>query len=331
MRSPLRPSLIYRRHAILLSVVLSLVACSGAASPVPSSPGSSPGAASGPPGSPGASAALVDSGPPLAVVGTENSYADLLVQIGGARVQATSFINDPNADPHEFESSPQDAALVADARLVIVNGLGYDDFMQRLLGASTKPDRVVINVQELLALPDSVNVHVWYDPGTMPRVAAAATDALSRLDPANAPWFAAREQAYLSSLKPISDKIGEMKARYAGTPIAFTENVAGYMTDQIGLVVKTPVGFMKAVEEGTDPAPSDVAAERDLLTGKLVKVLVYNSQVTSPTTQAIHDLAQQQGIPIVGVAETIPPGFPTYEAWQLAQLADIEHALAGGG
>jgi zinc/manganese transport system substrate-binding protein len=270
----------------------------------------------------------VDSGPPLAVIGTENFYADLLVQIGGPRVNATSFLKDPNADPHEFESSPQDAALVADASLVVVNGLGYDDFMQKLLGASTKPDRMVIDVQQLLGLPDDVNVHIWYDPATMPKVAAAATAALARLDPSNAAYFRARQQAYLGALRPIADKIAELKAKYAGTPIAFTENVAGYQTDQIGLVVKTPVGFMKAVEEGTDPAPADVAGERDLFTGKIVKVLLYNSQVISPTTTAIHDLAAEQGIPIVGVAETIPPDFGTYQDWQLAQLDALEQALA---
>ena len=270
----------------------------------------------------------VDSGPSIAVLGTENFYADLLTQIGGSRVQVTSFLNDPNADPHEFESSPQDAAVVADAKLVIVNGLGYDDFMQKLLGASPNPDRVVIDVETLLGLPADVNVHVWYDPATMPKVAAAATDALSKLEPANAAYFAANEQAYLAALKPITDKIAEIKAKYAGAPIAFTENVAGYLTNQIGLVVKTPVGFMKAVEEGTDPAPADVAAERDLFTTKAVKVLLYNSQVTSPTTQDIHDLAAQNGIPIVGVAETIPPEFHTYQEWQLAQLSELEQALA---
>ena len=88
---------------------------------------------------------------------------------------------------------------------------------------------------------------------------------------------------------------------------------------------------MKAVEEGTDPAPADVAAERDLFTQKVVKVLLYNSQVTSPTTADIHDLAAQNGIPIVGVAETIPPAFHTFQDWQLAQLAELETALGAGG
>jgi zinc/manganese transport system substrate-binding protein len=316
----------WARRTLLLAL-LALVACQGGAQPVPSA---SAGAGSSSVAVPGAPTP-VDSGPPLAVLGTENFYADLLVQIGGSRVKATSFINDPNADPHAFESSTQDAALVADARLVIVNGLGYDDFMQKLLGASSRPDRMVIDVQQLLGLPDTVNVHVWYDPSTMPKVAGAVTDALGKLDPQNAAYFAARRQAYVAALKPIADKIAALKATYSGTPVAFTENVAGYMTDQIGLVVKTPIGFMKAVEDGTDPAPAAVAGERDLFTEKRVKVLVYNSQVTSPTTQAIHDLAVQQGIPIVGVAETIPPSFKSYQDWQLAQLAELERALAHAG
>jgi len=320
--------------ALVLSLILA--ACSGGAASTPSGTTTAPtatsastaaasgGASAGPAVSP------VDSGPPIPVVGTENFYADLLSQIGGSRVTSTSFINDPNADPHEFESSPSDAAAVADAKLVIVNGLGYDDFMQKLLGASNQPDRVVIDVQQLLGLADDVNVHVWYDPATMPKVAAAATSALSAIDPPNAAYFAARETAYLAALAPIGQRIADLKAKYTGTPIAFTENVAGYLTGAIGLVVKTPVGFMKAIEEGTDPAPADVAAEQDLFTTKAVKVLVYNSQVTSPTTQRIHDLATANAIPVVGVAETIPAAYPTFQAWQLAQLDDLTTALGGG-
>ncbi len=332
MRHGLRLNLRLNPHLIraaggLVALALALAACAGAsgtATPTTTSAASSMPTASAQAGGP----SPVDSGLPLAVLGTENFYADLLTQIGGTRVAATSLINDPNADPHAFESSPQAAASVADAKLVIVNGLGYDDFMQKLLGASPNPDREVIDVETLLGLPADVNVHVWYDQATMPTVAAAATEALTKLEPANASYFAANEQAYLAALKPVADKITQLKATYAGTPIAFTENVAGYLTDQIGLVVKTPVGFMKAVEEGTDPAPADVAAERDLFTSKAVKVLLYNSQVTSPTTQAIHDLAAQNGIPIVGVAETIPPEFHTYQEWMLAELAELEQALA---
>ena len=294
-----------------------MAGCSAGAAPTPA--GGSPAA--------GATAAATT----IPVLGTENFYADLLAEIGGSHVTVTSILNDPNADPHAFESSPQAAKLVADARLVIVSGIGYDDFMQKLLGASPDSARVVIDVQTLLGLADDVNAHIWYDPGTMPAVAKAATEALVKIDPTNAADYQAGEQAYLASLAPLTAEIGTLKADYSGAPVAFTEPVAGYLANAIGLIVLTPEGFQKAIEDGTDPAPADVAAERDLLTGRKVKVLLYNSQVTSPITDEIHDLAVANGIPVVGVAETIPAAYRTYEAWQLAQMKALQAALAGGG
>ena len=273
----------------------------------------------------------VGSAPPIAVLGTENFYADLLGQVGGARVSATSLLNDPNADPHAFESSTQAAVLVADARLVIVNGLGYDGFMDKLLAASPNPDRVVINVQQLLGAADGANAHIWYDPATMPAVAAQVAAALAAIDPTNAFYFKARETLYGASLQPVAAKIAEMKTRFGGAPVAFTEPVAGYLATAIGLQVLTPEGFQKSIEDGTDPAPADVAGESDLLTGKKVKVLIYNSQVTSPITSQMHDLAVANGIPVVGVAETIPAAYSDYVSWQLGQLNQLEQALAAGG
>lgn len=220
---------------------------------------------------------------------------------------------------------------MADARLVIVNGIGYDDFMQRLMGAAPDPSRVVIDVQQLLGLADDVNVHVWYDPATMPKVAQAAATALAQLDPADAADFAANEQAYLASLKPVADEIALLKGRFDGTPVAFTEPVAGDVAAAIGLRVLTPPGFQKAIEEGIDPAPIDVAAQEDLLNGHQVKVLIYNSQVTTPITQRIRDLAVQDGIPVVGMAETMPPAYAHFADWQLAQLQALQAALAQGG
>jgi zinc/manganese transport system substrate-binding protein len=292
------------RRALVVLAVLAVSTCGPVASPSPST------------------------SPAIPVLGTENFYADLLAQIGGSRVTAASILSDPSADPHEYEASPTTAKLVADSKLVIVNGIGYDDFMKKLLGASTKPDRVVVNVQDVLGVKDDVNVHVWYEPATMPKVADAATAALAKLDPQNAAYFAEQKAKYLAALKPLNDKIASLKAKYAGTPIAFTENVAGYLTDAIGLKVLTPPKFMEAIESGTDPAPADVAAERDLITGHKVKALLYNSQVTSPLTQQIRALAEQSNVPVVAVAETIPPTFKTFQDWQLAQLDELEKALA---
>lgn len=295
---------------LLLSLVAVAAACRPSSPPAGTGPGSAPDAA------------------PIAVLGAENFYADLLVQIGGSRVAATSLLNDPTADPHAFEASPQAAKAVADAQLVIINGLGYDEFMNKLLDASPRAGRVVIDVQQVTGAKDDANAHLWYDPRTMPLLADAAAAALAALEPGSAAYFADRRASYQSSLQRVTDKIAALKAKYQGAPVAFTEPVAEYLAAAIGLTVLTPPGFMEAIEKGVDPAPADVAAERALLTGRKVKALLYNSQVTSPLTTGIRELAAQHGVPVVGVAETIPPTGGTFVQWQLAQLDDLERALA---
>lgn len=262
----------------------------------------------------------------VTVAGAENFYADLLHQIGGSNLKVYSFINDPAADPHLYESNASDARAVADSRLVIENGLGYDSFMDRLLRASPDPNRVVINVQKLIGAQDGVNVHIWYDPTVMPRVAQAAAAALVELDPAHAPAYTSNLATFLDSLKPLNDEVAALKQRYAGVPVAFTEPVFGYMADAIGLSVKSPREFMKAVEEGNEAPSAAMAAEQDLIAKHQVKALVYNNQTVTKVTTRIKDLATRNGIPIVGVSETAPPG-KTFQDWQLSQLKDLERAL----
>jgi zinc/manganese transport system substrate-binding protein len=72
-----------------------------------------------------------------------------------------------------------------------------------------------------------------------------------------------------------------------------------------------------------------VAAESDLLTGHQAKLLLYNSQATSPVTESIKSLASRSGVPVVGVSETMPAA-RSFVDWQLGQLNAIEAALGGG-
>src|ERR1700742_3200645 len=98
----------------------------------------------------------------ILAVGAESQYADVISQIGGRYVYATSVMNDPNVDPHAYEASPSVAETVARAQLVVQNGLGYDTFMSRIESAAPNPRRAVVDVQSLLRLPDSTaNPHLW--------------------------------------------------------------------------------------------------------------------------------------------------------------------------
>ena len=91
----------------------------------------------------------------------------------------------------------------------------------------------------------------------------------------------------------------------------------------------TPPGFAAAIEDGTDPSPDDTVVMDGLLTGRKVKVLLYNAQVVSAVTQHVQALALQYHIPVVGVTETMPPSYRSYQAWQLGQAEAILHALGG--
>jgi len=277
----------------------------------------------------GCSTATTSDGKIHAVAG-ENFYGDAVSSVGGDLVSVSSILNDPNVDPHTYESSIQSAEQVADATLVVQNGLGYDAFLDHLMSASPNGDRKVIDVQKLLGVPDGSNPHVWYDPATMPKVARAVADALEAIQPESKTTFEANLARYLASFSPLTAKIAEIKTRYPGTPVAYTESVPGYLLAALDFKVLTPTGFARAIEDGIDPAPTDVAALQDLLTGHKVKLLIYNIQATTPVTASAKTIAGQSAVPVVGISETMPAGVGGFVGWQLAQLNAVESALGGG-
>ena len=112
--------------------------------------------------------------------------------------------------------------------------------------------------------------------------------------------------------------MARIKASFGGSPVAYTEPVPGYLLAAAGLDNLAPAAFTRAIEDGTEPTPQAVAAMLALMTGKQVKVLLYNSQAVSPITTRIRSAAGKAGIPVIGVTETLPPKL-TFQQWQLAQ------------
>jgi len=265
----------------------------------------------------------------IVVVAAENFYADIVGQIAGDHVKLTSILSDPNVDPHEYETNARDAAAVANARLVIQNGLGYDTFIDRLIAASPNPSRRLIVAGSLTGHKPGDNPHIWYDPATMPKVAQAVVEFLTQIDPGSAASYQDRYRVFQASLRPLTQKIATLKAQYAGMPVAVTEPVFNYMAQTIGLNVLTPMAFQKAIEEGQDPPVAAVAQMEDQLRKRQVRVLLYNTQTISPITMRMQQLAKQAGIPVVGVSETEPPG-KSYQQWMLGQLEALDGALGLG-
>ena len=262
------------------------------------------------------------------VVAGENFWGSIASQLGGSRVSVHSVVTDPNADPHEYESSTTDARAFAEADLVILNGAGYDDWGQKLLDANSSSHRTVLNIAQLLGRKPGDNPHFWYNPAYVLTVADKITAEYKAVDSGGSSYFDQQRSAFTVVLKPYTDLLAQIKTKYAGAPIGSTESIFVYMAGALGLNLTSPPEFMDAVAEGTDPPAAAVATFHDQVAGKKIKVLVYNIQASSALTASLKQLAQQQGIPLVGVTETLQPVGATFQAWQVAQLTTLEAALA---
>ena len=264
----------------------------------------------------------------IAAVGAENEYANVISQIGGRYVKASAIMSNPNTDPHSFEASPSVARTVSEAKIVVQNGVGYDDFMTKIESASPDASRNVIDVQKLLGLPDSTsNPHLWYKPTTMPAVARALVSDLSTLQPAHAAYFRANARRFNASLQPWLAALKAFRTRDPGTTVATTEPVSDYMLEAAGIRDVTPFSMQADIMNGTDPAPQAVTQQNAVLAGHRVMVFVYNRQVTDTVTQNFLKAATNAGVPVVGVYETMPtPGY-TYQSWMMAELQAIERAV----
>jgi zinc/manganese transport system substrate-binding protein len=264
------------------------------------------------------------------VVAAENFWGDIVRQIGGAHVAVSSIINDPTADPHQYESDARDATVVSRADVVLKNGAGYDDAVGKLLSVTSKRGRVVLSVDQVLhRTGDGVNPHFWYDLPRIPIVAAAIESALAGADPGDRAVFAAGERQFVTSLVPLDHVLARIRSRYPGADVAYTERVPEYLLDAAGLNVVGPRGFAQAIEDGNEPSARDTEAMDDLVSGAHVRVLLYNAQATSPVTDHVRDLARRSGVPVVAVTETQPRDAANFQAWQLAQLRAVLQALGG--
>jgi zinc/manganese transport system substrate-binding protein len=264
----------------------------------------------------------------IQAIGAENEYANVIQQIGGKYVQVTAILSNPNTDPHTFEASPAVAREISNASLIVQNGVGYDTWATDIEKAVPASSRKIVDVQQLLGLPDSTpNPHLWYNPTTMPKVATAIANDLAAIQPAHASYFKANAAKFTQSLAAWTQAIAQFKAAHPNTPVATTEPVADYMLQAAGADNMTPWAFQADIMNGTDPSPQNVAAEKALFTQHKVKVFLYNQQVTDTLTDSFIDLAHANGVPVVGVYETMPtPGYD-YQTWMTAEVNALDKAV----
>jgi zinc/manganese transport system substrate-binding protein len=267
----------------------------------------------------------------ITVVAAENFWGSLVSQLGGSHVRVLSIVTDPSTDPHDYESSASAARAVAEAGYVIENGVGYDDWMGKLLAASPDPARRVFDVGAYLGRHPGDNPHLWYDPDYVTAAENHIEADLKALDPRDKAYFTARRRVTDAAFAPVRAELAQVRRADAGRPVASTESIFVYLARYLGLRLVSPPAFMTAVSEGTDPPAASVAEFTRQLSARQAAVLVYNKQTATALTTSTRELAARSHIPVAGVTETIQPPGASFERWFAGELAALRRALNGAG
>jgi zinc/manganese transport system substrate-binding protein len=267
----------------------------------------------------------------LQVVAAENFWGSIAGQVGGFHVHVTSIIANPDADPHSYASTPDDAKLFAQAQYVIVNGVGYDAWAPKLVDANPSSTRKVLIVGDLVGKKDGDNPHLWYSPTYVDMAIDRMIADFKKLDPADAAYFDQQGSQYKDlGLREYHATIDAIRQRYRGTPVGASESIFQYMAQATGLDLVTPYGFLKAISE--DPAelsPADRATAEQQITSRQIKVFVYNIQNAPTDVQTLLDSARAAGIPTPTITETLSPANLSFQDWQSNQLKELLQALGG--
>jgi zinc/manganese transport system substrate-binding protein len=265
----------------------------------------------------------------ISVVAAENFWGSLAAQLGGSHVKVTSIIDNPDADPHDYEPTAADGREIAGAKLAIINGVGYDAWATKLADANPSKARTNLTVGDLVGAKDGDNPHRWYNPGNVRTVLDTITADYKKIDPADASFFDKQHTTVLdTNLKTYFATIDDIKQTYAGTPVGASESIFAMMSPALGLNLLTPPAFLKDISEGSDPTAADKATIDTQITHKQIKAYVYNSQNATPDIQAQVKAAKAVGIPVTTITETLTPAGASFQDWQVAQLDALRKALA---
>jgi zinc/manganese transport system substrate-binding protein len=266
--------------------------------------------------------------PKFQVVAAENFWGSIAQQLAGSKVAVTSLIVNPNIDPHDYQPSASDARALAGAKVAIVNGIGYDSWASKLLAANPVSGRVELDVGNVVGLKQGDNPHQWYDPASVTKVVDAIVAAYRKVDPADKAYFADRKRHFETvSLKTYNQLRAQIRHRFAGVPVGYSESIFRPLGADLHLRLATPYSFAKSVSEGTDISAQDKSTVDRQVKSGVIKVWVYNSQNATPDIQAINALCKQHHIPIATVTETLAPASLNFEQWQVAQLRVLIRAL----
>jgi ABC-type Zn uptake system ZnuABC Zn-binding protein ZnuA len=276
----------------------------------------------------GCQAASPTPGAAVTVVASTTVFADMVRNVGGDQVEVTSLVP-KNGDVHTFAPKPSDIRAVAQARLVVMNGLGLDDWMEKMLTNASAANTTVLKLA--VALPDvtlvpgddpgTQNPHLFMDVQYAKVYVERIRDALKRVDPAHAARYDANATGYLARLDVLDayvrqqvSKIPEANRRIVTFHDAFPYFAREYGITIVGVAVAAP---------GQDPSAGYTAELVEAIRAARVKAIFSESQFPA---RLVDQLGSETGVKVVADLYDDAVGDPpvtSYEAiirWDTDQL-----------
>lgn len=258
----------------------------------------------------------------IKIVTTTNVYSDIAKNIVGKYGTATAIIQKSSVDPHDFEPTTADAKNLSSANIVVSNGLGYDEWMNKL--ASSVDKKPLLVGEDLMGLKKGDNPHIWHNLSMPTKYVNYLVKRLSKLDKKHAKYFKKNGQEYLAKINKIK-KLAQSIDGKNKKPVFVSEPVFDYALQEAGYKIGDK-DFEEAVENETDPSPKMVNKMINEIKEKKIAFFVNNTQASSSTVNTFVKLAKKNNIPVLNVRETIPDQI-TYLKWmqdnyqKLAQIS----------
>ncbi|WP_298242951.1 zinc ABC transporter substrate-binding protein [uncultured Bradyrhizobium sp.] len=195
----------------------------------------------------------------LNVVASFSILADFVRNVGGDRINLTTLVG-ADSDVHVYTPAPGDAKRIAAARLVIVNGLGLEGWLPRLV-QSAGSKAIVVTVSAGIAplkLGSAADPHAWQSIPNVKIYVADIAKALAAANPDDAAFFSAQAQAYLDKLETLDREVREAVAKIPPErrKVISTHDAFGYFSAEYGIRFIAPLG----VSTETEPSARDIAA-----------------------------------------------------------------------
>lgn len=259
------------------------------------------------------------------ILTSTNSYYEPVKSIVGDKYKVEPIVKSVNVDPHSYKPTTDISKKVSKAALVVSNGLGYDDWVNKLAEANNKQDDVLNYGADVLHLKNGSNEHLWFDVDGMKKLSKIVYQRVSDMDNLNKKTYHKNYQKYDQKLDKLLAREKAIKQSAQGKKAYVTEPLPDYLLKDLGISVADN-HFAKAIEDETDPSVKDIQEIQNGLKSHKVDVLAVNKQVSSGIVNKIKKTAKENDVPIVYLTETLPKDLGYYE-WMDQNLDQIQKAL----